>query len=137
VVSARGGCEGPKNWHPHSQRYMPGPDMMLFQLDKCLTSAFSLSQEQRSQVFAILDEARPVLRNLKFELKDQRRALRQLNPAAKNYQSQLNQLATKQAELKKSLIVKMGETKSKVFALLDEQQKVLFLNWQENRRKVW
>ncbi|OQY54127.1 MAG: hypothetical protein DRR08_10705 [Candidatus Parabeggiatoa sp. nov. 2] len=98
-------------------------------------SSLALSKEQRNQVYAVLDEARPVLRNLHLEMGDNRRALMQLSLAAEKYSQQLNELATKQAELKKNLIVKIGDVKSQAFALLDEQQQASFLNRQEDFRQ--
>jgi len=124
----RTGYWGPQGgWGRHAPR-------VLFRLERHMSS-LALSKEQRNQVYAVLDEARPVLRNLHLEMGDNRRALMQLSLAAEKYSQQLNELATKQAELKKNLIVKIGDVKSQAFALLDEQQQASFLNRQEDFRQ--
>lgn len=108
----------------------------LFHLEKQLGD-LALNKAQREPIYAVLDEARPILRKLRQEMADNRYALMQLNLATENYPLQLNELATQQAELKKNFIVKTGEVKSKVFALLDEQQQGQFVKMQEYRRSIW
>lgn len=124
-----------KSWHHQNHReghwghknYWKGSaPNSLSRLERQLDD-LTLSKAQRDPVYAVLDEARPVLRKLRQEMTDNRRALKQLELAAENYLPQLNELATKQAELKKNFIIKTGEVKSKVFALLDEQQQAQFL----------
>jgi len=129
-------CEhrGYKAWHQdHREGHWDRKDHRkgwasnsLFRLERQLEK-LALSKAQRDPVYAVLDESRPVLRKLRQEMADNRRALKQLKLAAEDYLPQLNELAAKQAELKKNFIVKTGEVKSKVFALLDEQQQEQFL----------
>jgi hypothetical protein len=106
----------------------------LFHLEKQI-SRLELSKAQREPIYAVLDDNRPVLRNLGSEIADTHQALRQLGLNTENYQQRLSELAT--AELNQKLILKIGEVKSKVFALLNEQQQADFLKSQEKRRPVW
>ena len=126
----------PTHWQYQTHRDNHHALGTMFHLEKQL-SALKLTQEQRQQVYAVLDEAYPVLRRASLEIANNHRALMQLSLNASNYQQQLNELAAKQAELTQNLIVKMGDVNSQIFALLDEQQKTDFLNGQANNCLVW
>ena len=82
-----------------------------------------LSSEQREQVFAVLDEARPGMRRLRFALADQRRALQQLDPTQADYPVKLHELATEVSKLSGQMVMTFGETYAKVAALLTPEQR--------------
>ncbi len=128
------GGNGPRHNKPHHGPWGEAGSGILFHLEKQI-SRLELSKAQREPIYAVLDDNRPVLRNLGSEIADTHQALRQLGLNTENYQQRLSELAT--AELNQKLILKIGEVKSKVFALLNEQQQADFLKSQEKRRPVW
>jgi Spy/CpxP family protein refolding chaperone len=109
---------------------------ILYHLERQVND-LGLNKAQREQVYAVLDENRPVLRNLSSDLAENHRALKTLSLNTENYPQRLSELASKQAELNQKKIVKIGEIRSKVFALLNEEQKANLLKWQEKPRKMW
>jgi protein CpxP len=82
-----------------------------------------LSQEQRRQVFAVLDEARPAWRDIGFTLADYRQELRRMQPSDDNYQARLTEIADGVGRLSKRLVLLRGETRAKVDALLTAEQR--------------
>ncbi|MGQ4808846.1 hypothetical protein NKDENANG_02239 [Candidatus Entotheonellaceae bacterium PAL068K] len=54
-----------------------------------LSHTLELSAEQRQQGFAVLDESRPTLWNLRFAVAEPRRAVRQPGPTDADYETQL------------------------------------------------
>jgi Spy/CpxP family protein refolding chaperone len=90
-------------------------ERMLYRLD--------LSQEQRQQIFAVLDEARPAMRDIGFTLADYRREFKRMQPTDDNYQARLTEIADDVSRLSKRLVLLLGETRAKVAALLTDEQR--------------
>ncbi len=91
LALARSGRHGfGMGWHPGAwgvgHRYERMIEHMADRLD--------LSQEQRKQVFAVLDDVRPTMRELRFTFVDKRRAFGELRSTDADYQTRLTELGT-------------------------------------------
>jgi Spy/CpxP family protein refolding chaperone len=109
---ARGGHHGPGGFgHGH--------EMML----EHMVDRLDLSQAQRDQVFAVLDNVRPAMRELRFTFMNQRRAFMDLRPTDDDYQTRLTALSTEVGKLASQAVVLIGETRAKIAAFLTEEQR--------------
>ena len=114
---ARGRHDAPHAWRDggfglhHEMRL----EKMFEQLD--------LSSEQREQVFAVLDAARPSMRRLRFAFADQRQAFLQLDPTQADYPEKLQSLANEVGKLSGQMVTTFGETYAKVAVLLTPEQR--------------
>jgi protein CpxP len=98
-----------------------------------LVHKLDLSQAQREQVFAVLDETRPARREIRWAFADQRRAFMQLQPTDADYQDRLTEIAGDMGKLTNRMVVLLGETRAKVAALLTEEQRQQLQNLRQER----
>ena len=94
-----------------------------------------LDKEQRDKVYGFIDQNRTEMRNLKFDIQDNRQALGALTPSDENYQAQLTELAAKQANLQQTRILKEGELYQQIFSVLDQRQQGKLAGLLETQRK--
>ena len=104
-----------------------------------LADRLDLSAQQRTEVFAVLDESRPAMRDLRAALAEHRRAFQELDPTADDYQTQLQGMADEIGQLASQTVVLMGQTRSKISALLTDEQRaqakqILQEHWDSKRR---
>jgi Spy/CpxP family protein refolding chaperone len=93
-----------------------------------------LSKAQREHVFAVLDDTRPAMREIRFAFTDHRRTFSQLNPADADYQARIKEIADEAGKLASQTVVLLGEMRAKVTTLLtEEQRKQLQQMLQEHR----
>lgn len=129
---ARGGRGASHGWHAggFGARHEMRLEKMFHHLD--------LKAEQREQVFAVLDEARPGMRRIRFAFDDHRQAFHQLDPTQADYQEKLQSLANDISKLSNQLVMTLGETYAKVAALLTpEQREQLQQAFQKHHRRSW
>lgn len=88
-----------------------------------MADRLDLSDQQRTEVFAVLDETRPARRDLRAALADHRQAFQELDPTADNYQTQLQGMADEIGQLASQTVMLMGQTRSKISALLTDEQR--------------
>lgn len=127
---ARGGRGALHGWRgggfglPHDMRL----ENMFHHLD--------LSTEQREQVFAVLDKARPDIRRLRFAFADHRRTLHQLDPTQADYREKLQGIANEVSQLSGQMVITFGEIYAKVAALLTPaQREQLQQAWHQHPRR--
>jgi protein CpxP len=117
---ARGGRHGwHAGWGHGPGGFGPRAEMMV----EKLADELDLSQTQRNQAFAVLDQARPAMRQARFAIADQRRALRRLNPADADYQTHLKEIADEVGKLAGQMVMLHGELHANLNALLTEEQR--------------
>jgi Spy/CpxP family protein refolding chaperone len=91
-----------------------------------MVERLDLSDEQRDRLFAAIDAARPQMRSLGFDLMDNHRALRDLQPGAEGYQEQVAELARRQGELMERMIVARAGLKEQLRGVLTPEQAARF-----------
>ncbi len=120
LALARGGRHGfGMSWHPGGWGVGHRHERML----EHMAGRLDLSQEQRKQVFAILDEVRPTMRELRFTFVDQRRTFSELRPTDADYETRLTELGAEVGKLASQAVVLLGETRARIAALLTEEQR--------------
>ena len=100
-----------------------------------LMNKLDLTEAQRDQVFAIMHQKRPVLRETMKALRAGRRALKDL-AMTENYEpEQVRERAQAQAELQIELMVMTSKTFNEVYGLLTPQQREELAQWKQARRQ--
>ena len=106
------------------------PERMLNKMVKKL----DLTDEQRDQAFAKLDEYRPQLRESRFAMKDNFKSLHGLDSSAENYQQAADELADQQGDLVAEMIKLKLAMKADFEQLLTEEQKEQFAQMKAKHR---
>lgn len=117
-ASPMGGCE-PGTRHAmflNGQDHHAGPMKMLRKLD--------LTDEQRDQVFELMHEQQPAMRDKMKEMRKVRQALRDAAMNKEYDAKQVSQLADKQASLMADIITQRTKTFRQVYNLLTPEQQV-------------
>ena len=117
---ARGGHGGLPGWG-HAGRGGFGQHHEM-RLEK-MFHRLDLTKEQRDQVFAVLDDVRPSMRQMRFAFADHRRDFHRLNPMAADYQTQLQGMADEVSKLAGQMVMTFGSAYAKISALLTEEQR--------------
>jgi Spy/CpxP family protein refolding chaperone len=120
LALARGGRHGHGfGWQPGAWGFGHHHESTL----EHMADRLDLRQEQRQQVFAVLDKVRPSMRELRSTFAEQRRAFGNLRPTAANYHTRLTELGTEVGKLASQAVVLLGETRAEIAALLTEEQR--------------
>lgn len=136
VIAGEGGyCDRGGMHKSHFGGHKGGP--MAFGMHKMerLAERLDLSDEQRDKVFAILDEARPEMRDTMFELRDERKNFMQLDPQADNYAAETDRMAKLAGEKAEQMVRKMAELKARILAELNDEQRAELEQMMEKRGK--
>ena len=110
AFAQRGRGEGPKGFGVGHR----GMGMAMRELN--------LTDDQKTQVKAIFDSSRETVKPAVDELKANREKLMQLSGQSFD-EAQVSEIAKRQGELMSQLIVERERAKSKVFAILTDEQK--------------
>lgn len=102
-----------------------------------LLAGLDLSQDQQDQVTDIDREYNEKFYQLDKQLRDNRIALADLNSPASDGQKSVNQLATEHGELVAKAIILRQEKRSKVEALLTEEQAAQLADRKMQRQPRW
>ena len=92
-----------------------------------------LSDAQRERVFAILDEARPQLRQSMRDMRELRGELMRLDANAADYRERSEALATRAGEALQAMMLDGAEIKSRLLAQLSEEQRAQAVEMMDKR----
>lgn len=109
----RGGVERGFGRHPFPPAFMLGR----------MADELGLSEEQRNQVKQILETSRTTIQPLMENLRENHQQLEKLGTDGSFNEAQVAELAAKQAETTKQMIVEKEKTKSAIFAVLTPEQR--------------
>ena len=105
------------------------PERMLNKMVRKL----DLTNEQRDQAFAKLDEYQPKLRDSKFAIMDSFKTLHQLEAGNEDYQAKSTELADQQGDLIAEMIKLRLAMHADFEEILTEEQKVKFNEFKQKR----
>ena len=109
------------------QGYHHGKYLFSERVMKKLSKRLDLSDQQRESLRGIAAEFHPLVQRLREQMRETRKALRELNPQTDNYRTQIADLAKRQAELATVLTVAIGDAKAKFADTLNEEQMAKFM----------
>jgi Spy/CpxP family protein refolding chaperone len=95
-----------------------------------MMEGLDLTPDQRSQVRAIVDQARPSMRELRDKMRDNRKQLRQLTQAATVDEKAVRSLADAQGKLKADMIMQRSKMQVALNKVLTPAQRK---QWQDMR----
>ncbi len=127
------GKHGAERHHGRHHGPMFGGHMPSERMVQRMAEMLELSDEQRDRAFAAVDSARPGLRSLGLELRDNHRALHELQPGTPDYRERVAELAARQGELMERMIVAAAELHAELRAVLTPEQAARFDRWKEER----
>lgn len=124
MLAAAQGFGGPgrggHGWHGHRGG---GPDGFgLGFLEGRMAERLDLSQEQRDQIEAILEQGRPAVDTLRQQLRDGRETFRASHQPGDFNEAEVRAHAQAQARVRTELMVETMRLKSQVFAVLTPEQ---------------
>lgn len=104
-------------------------------------SKLGLSADQQAAVKSILEAARPGLKSLHQQMRENSLKLRQTTPDDPNFASIANEVSQTHGTLSTQLVAQMSDVRSKLYAVLTPAQKTqlaaLEAKWQANGAKHW
>lgn len=98
------------------------PEKMQQRMLKKLDKQLSLSDEQKQQIGELMAKNRSGMQKPKQSMKQFRSQMHELDPAASDYQAQVEVLAKQQADLISQKIVERANQHAEMFALLTPEQ---------------
>lgn len=93
-----------------------------------------LSQEQREQIWAIVDESRPQMREHRLALLEGRGELHQIMSTGEYDEATVRALAELQGEVIAGLIILQAEIWQRVYSVLTPEQQAGFEDWRSQGR---
>ena len=99
-----------------------------------LLGRLDLTQPQRDQVFTIMHEKRPLVREQMNALRAGRQALKDLVMTANYDPEQVRKLAEAQAEIGVEFMMMRAATFNQVYGLLTPEQREKLAQWKNDRR---
>lgn len=123
-------CKHERSWFK-GKHHAEGPVGMM----KHMLNRLDLTDQQHTQIYALIDAATPQLRDLMRDMKKQRKALHDLAMAEPLDQAAIEMAADQQAQLLKQMILQGSQLRSSIFALLTpEQREEVTQRMQKKRR---
>jgi len=98
-----------------------------------MAEALHLSDEQREQLKRIYRAARGETMKLRDAMRDNRRALRGLDPASPDYLARVKRLAAEKARLVERMELHRAGVRAKVAAILTPEQRRRLKEWRKHR----
>ncbi len=132
-----GGCDGDRKGGKHyrgmqeqgmaGDRYGMMGERMLRKLDWEL----ELTDQQRDQIRDLMKERQQKMTDRKGQKQNMYQQMRELDPAAADYQQQVAELATQQAETVRQRLVDRAEGMAELYAVLTPEQQQKFKELQD------
>ncbi|MBK8146731.1 MAG: Spy/CpxP family protein refolding chaperone [Acidobacteria bacterium] len=114
---------------PRGGGFGPGRGLMM------MAEKLGLSEEQKTQVKAILEESKTRVQPLMEAARANHDAIKNLGTDGTFNEAEVNRLAAAQAETTKHLIVEKEKTKAAVFAVLTPEQRVKAAEFKEQMKE--
>lgn len=127
----RGDCEHKRGWF--KGKHHGGPMGRI----KHMIHHLDLSDEQRDQVYAVMDEARPKFRGLMDEMREQRKSFRDLAIADEFDPKDAEAAAEAQSELMKQMMLTGAQVKADIFEILTPEQREEVKERMQKRRRFF
>ncbi|MDQ6997520.1 MAG: Spy/CpxP family protein refolding chaperone [Mariprofundus sp.] len=100
-----------------------------------MAQQLNLSDQQQQQVKQIRSDSRESGKSIHEAMRQNRDAMHQLNPGAKDYSAQVAKLADEKAELVKQMVIHRSDARAQVYAILTPEQREKSSTLQQNSRK--
>jgi Spy/CpxP family protein refolding chaperone len=124
MLAAAQGFGGPgrggHGWHGHRGGGQAGFGLGF--LKGRMAERLDLSQEQRDQIEAILDQGRPTIENLRQQLREGRETFRSSHQPGDFNEAEVRAHAQAQAQIRTEIMVETMRLKSQAFAVLTPEQ---------------
>lgn len=95
-----------------------------------MAQALNLTDEQQTKMQQARDKMRPQFQALRQQMRDNRKAIYELDTTAKDYESKLAALAREQGKLTEQMVVLHGQMRAETQAILTPEQR-------EQAKKLW
>ena len=99
-----------------------------------LADELNLSDAQRQQIKQIHRDARGEKLAIRDAMQDNREAMQKLDPSAKDYGRQVEQLAGEKGDLVKRLTIQRSNVRAQMYAVLTPEQRELAKDMKKHRR---
>ena len=113
---------GAFGWGGHRHDGNDGIRMLSDRSIERFSRRLKLSDEQRTALFAAADEVRPKMRDARDQLRAARRALREFDPNAPDYDGKVAALAKTNGEMAAEVTTLIAEMKATLFEVLNDEQ---------------
>lgn len=100
-----------------------------------MAEKLNLTDEQKTQVKAILEDSKTRIKPLMESLRENHKQIENLGTDGTFNEEQVNQIANKQAETTKQLIIEKEKTKAQIFAVLTPEQRTQATQMKEQMKE--
>ena len=128
----RSDCQQERGWFK-GKRHHGGPIGRI----KHALHKLDLSDEQRDQVYVVIDEARPKFRDLMKDMRDQRKSFHELAMADDIDNRKIETAANAQSELMKRMMLEGAQVRADIFKVLTPEQREQVKKQMEKRRRYF